>query len=111
MKPFLSSIKLVVHIGRAHNASGFNGFIHICGKKVKVEGASVHHFIPTSRGGNKAGIFNQTGAHQSCNSRKSDTAPTWIEWFRYIRSTHRKLTVELDTIDLRAAYPELNGTP
>jgi 5-methylcytosine-specific restriction endonuclease McrA len=78
---------------------------------VKVEDASVHHFIPTSRGGNKAGIFNQTGAHQSCNSRKSDTAPTSIEWFRYIRSTHRTLTVELDTIDLRAAYPELNGTP
>ncbi len=81
----------------------------ICGKKVKVEEASIHHFIPTSRGGSKRSIFNQTGAHQSCNSRKSNTAPTWIEWFRYIKSTQRKFKIGMDQIDLRTIYPEIMG--
>ncbi|GHF31378.1 hypothetical protein GCM10017044_28660 [Kordiimonas sediminis] len=45
-----------------------------------------------------------------CSPHKSDTAPTWTLWFHYTQRAHRKLTVELDTIDLRAAYPMLNST-
>ena len=79
----------------------------ICGNKVRIEDVNIHHFIPKSRGGKNTGIYNQTAAHESCNTIKGNSDPTWIEWLRYIFCTRRKLRTEFDLINLWEKFPEL----